>query len=98
MVEDKSWHFLLRRSRMANSMKKLLLLVVTIFVILTTAWADDLDNQIQLKETQLQSLQWEFRYLQERVTTLQSQGQKLQTEIDALKKQKAESIKEKEKK
>jgi len=79
-------------------MKKLLLLVVTIFVILTTAWADDLDNQIQLKETQLQSLQWEFRYLQERVTTLQSQGQKLQTEIDALKKQKAESIKEKEKK
>ena len=73
-------------------------MILAILIGIGIARADDLDTQITLKETQLQSLQWEFRYLQERVTTLQSQAQKLQVEIDALKKQKAESIKEKEKK
>jgi len=63
--------------------------------------ADDLDNQIALKETQLQSLQWEFRYLQERMGTkekpgtIQYEAQKLQAEIDVLKKQKEEKLRDK---
>lgn len=61
------------------------------------ARADDLDNQIALKETQLQSLQWEFRYLQERITTIQVQAQRLQVEIDALKKQREKNQKEEKK-
>ena len=73
-------------------MKKRIFLATILGILIGAgiAVADNLDSQIQLKETQLQSIQWEFRYLQERVTTLQSQGQKLQVEIDALKKQKEE--------
>jgi len=75
-------------------------LPVIIFVLmailslgLINARADDTDTQIALKETQLQSFQWEFRYLQERAITIQSQAQRLQMEIDALRKQKDEAKK-----
>ena len=84
--------------------------VLAILIGIGIARADDIDNQIQLKETQLQSLQWEFNYLQEmvspmriklyqeRLTTIQVQAQKLQVEIDALKKKQEEKKKENEKK
>ena len=74
-----------------------IILVLMGIVFLGNARADDLDNQITLKETQLQSLQWEFRYLQERAITIQSQAQRLQMEIDALKKQKEEAKKKESK-
>ena len=67
-----------------------LAVILAILIGIGIARADDLDNQIALKETQLQSLQWEFRYLQERAITIQGQAQRLQMEIDILKKQKEE--------
>jgi len=73
----------------------ILVLTGIIFLSPFNVKADDLDTQIALKEIQLQSLQWEFRYLQERVTTIQGQAQRLQMEIDALKKQKEEKLKDK---
>lgn len=71
-------------------MKKWIYLSIILAILMgvVTVRADDIDNQIQLKEIQLQSLMWEFRYLQERMTTIQTMGQRLQTEIDILKKQK----------
>ncbi len=79
-------------------MKKWFCLTVILLLIgIGIARADDLDNQITLKETQLQSLQWEFRYLQERATTIQGQAQRLQVEIDTLKKQKEEKKKDEKK-
>jgi len=65
-----------------------LAVILAILIGIVIARADDLDNQIALKETQLQSLQWEFRFIQERAVTIQGQAQKLQAEIDALKRQK----------
>lgn len=80
-------------------MKKYLCLsiILAILIGIGVARADDLDTQITLKETQLQSLQWEFRYLRERAVTLQGQGQRLQMEIDSLKKQQEEKKMEKPK-
>ena len=76
-------------------MKKCLYLTIILAVLMGfgIVRADGIDDQVTLKETQLQSLQWEFRYLQERAVTIQGQAQKLQMEIDALKKQKEEAKK-----
>ena len=76
-------------------MRKWLCLAVVLAILIEIAFAraDDIDNQIQLKESQLQSLQWEFRFIQERATTIQGQAQKLQDEINGLKKQKDEGKK-----
>ncbi len=73
-------------------MKKLFFLVVILAILIGVgvARADDLETQIALKETQFQSLQWEFRYIQERINTLQALGQQIQKEIEALKKAKEE--------
>ena len=70
-----------------------LAVILAILIGIGIVKADGIDDQIAMKETQLQSLQWEFRYLQERVTTIQGQAQRLQAEIDALKKQKEEAKK-----
>ena len=71
--------------------------VLAILIGIGIARADDIENQIALKETQLQSLQWEFRFIQERATTIQGQAQRLQVEIDGLKKQKDEGKKKESK-
>ncbi len=72
--------------------------ILAILIGIVTARADDIDTQIALKEVQFQSLQWEFRFMQERITTIQKEAQGLQMEINDLKKRQQEKKKESEKK
>ncbi len=80
----KRWHFIF--------------VILAILIGIVIARADDIDTQISLKEAQLQSFQWEFKFMQERITTIQREAQRLQMEINDLKKREQERKKESEKK
>lgn len=74
---------------------KFICLAIMTCLILSFAMPVYADNsqEIRLIEAQLQSLQWEYQYLNERMKNLQNEAQALRTKLIELKKPKVEKEK-----